>query len=172
MEELPDQNAVMGPPAGQAQVVFLRPSGLGFAIQSSVFEIQEGKPTLLGIIAAKKKLACPLPPGAHLFMVIGENADFMSADLLPDKTYYVLDEPRMGFWKARFSLEPVPQKKLGGTDLTDWLGECRWVRKVPDADNWMQANIKSIMAKYNDYYADWVKKPDADKPTLLPGDGK
>ncbi len=38
------------PKPDQALVVFMRPSGLGFAIQSSVFDITDGSPIFLGIV--------------------------------------------------------------------------------------------------------------------------
>ena len=61
-------------------IVFLRPSTLGFAVQSSVFNATEDTPDLVGIVAAKAKVAYQLDPGDYLFMVIGESADFMTAN--------------------------------------------------------------------------------------------
>ena len=69
------------PDEGKTMIVFMRPSGMGNAVQSSVFEIKEGSSELIGIIAAKKKQAHQLDPGKHLFMVIEESADFMTAEL-------------------------------------------------------------------------------------------
>src|SRR5690348_12397408 len=95
------------PEEGKALVVFMRPSMLGFAIQSSVYDTHGAGNEFIGIVSAKTKVAYQAAPGNHLFMVIGENADFMNADLQAGKTYYVLVSPRMGAWKARFSLLPI-----------------------------------------------------------------
>lgn len=158
--------------AGKSMIIFLRPSGLAYAIQSSVFEIKGDKPTLVGIIAAKKKVSYQLEPGKHLFMVIGENADFMSANLEANKTYYALISPRMGLWKARFSLQPIHTNKLKSAEFIAWLKGCERVEKTSDSDKWAISNMPSIQSKYHEYYAEWVNKVLSEKPHLLSQDGK
>ena len=107
MREVPAGEPAMAPEPGKSLVVFMRPSGFGFAIQSSVFEVRDNDPLLIGIVAAKAKVGYNVEPGKRLFMAVGESADFMTAELEPNKTYYVQVTPRMGLWKARFSLAPV-----------------------------------------------------------------
>jgi hypothetical protein len=105
-------------------------------------------------------------------MVIGENADFMTADVLPNKTYYAYVTPRMGLWKARFSLEPKHKQDIGMPELSSALDECRSVEKTPDSNNWALGNMDSIQSKRAEYYADWLKSPESERPHLLPEDGK
>ena len=95
MQMVPFERIVSAPEKGKSMVVFLRPSGFGFAIQSSVFEITGDTPSLVGIVAARKRVSYQLQPGTHLFMVVGESADFMSAELEANKIYYALVTPRM-----------------------------------------------------------------------------
>jgi len=102
------------PPPGKAVVVFLRPSSLGFAIASSVYELKAGGDAFVGIVPAKRKLVYVTDPGSTRFMVVSEAADFMAAELEGGKTYYALVTPRMGAWKARFSLRPVTAGELAG----------------------------------------------------------
>jgi len=85
MREIPDENLVIIPEQGKSVVIFMRPESFGYQIQSSVFEIKGKLPALVGIIAAETKLAYRLDPGPHLFMVVGESADFMTADLAPNE---------------------------------------------------------------------------------------
>jgi hypothetical protein len=174
MREVPAAAPPPAPEPGKALVIFMRPSGLGFAIQSSVFEVQENNPVpaLIGIVAAKTKVAYRANPGKYTFMTIGENADFMTAELLAGKTYYVRVEPRMGMWKARFGLEPIAQKELAGTKLAGELSECKWVEKSAESDAWAVANMPSIQSKRTEYYRDWIKQEEAKKPRLLPEDGR
>jgi len=172
MREVPAAAAPVVPAPGKAMVVFMRPSGLGFAIQSSVFEIRDNYPALVGIVAAKTKVAHQVNPGKYLFMVIGENADFMSADLVAGKIYYVRVEPRMGLWKARFGLVPVAQKDLASAELAGDLSECKWVEKNADSESWASGAMVSIQSKRTEYYPDWMKQPEAERPRLLPEDGK
>ena len=69
MNVVPPNMIVAAPSEGKSMVVFMRPSGIGFAVQSSVFEIKGDHPSLVGIVAAKKKVIYELEPGSHLFMV-------------------------------------------------------------------------------------------------------
>ncbi len=172
MREVPAAAPPVVPEPGKALVVFMRPSGLGFAVQSSVFEIKDGYPALAGIVAAKTKVAYRVNPGKYLFMVIGESADFLSAEILPDRTYYVRVEPRMGMWKARFGLEPMRQKDLGSAEFAGELSECKWVEKIAASDAWASGNMVSIQSKRTEYYADWIKRPEAERPHLRPEDGR
>jgi len=167
----PDE-IVSAPEEGKSMVVFMRPSTLGFAIQSSVFEIQEDKPALVGIVAAKMKVAHQLEPGEHLFMVVGESADFMSAELEANKTYYALVTPRMGAWKARFSLKPIHATELGTSQVKEWIEACDWVEKTADSDNWANENMVSIQKKQKKYWETWMSKDISERPKLLPQDGK
>ncbi len=171
--QLVEPDAVQDSPSpGKSMVVFMRPSSFGFAIQSSVFDVTNGDPDLIGLVPSKNKVAHELEPGKHLFMAIGESADFMHADLAPDKTYYALVTPRMGAWKARFSLEPIKADRLGGEQHEDWLNECKWIEKMDSAEEWAQINMISIQAKQKKYYPAWLKKPEADQPRLDPEDGR
>jgi hypothetical protein len=167
----PDQ-VVTRPDPGKSMVVFMRPSGIGFAIQSSVFEVRDETSSLMGIVAAKKKVACQMQPGEHLFMVIGESADFMSADLEAGKTYYALVTPRIGVWKARFSLKPVHADELQSEKFQEWLNGCEWVEKTPDSDQWAASNMSSIQSKRVKYYEKWMSKDASERPRLLPQDGQ
>lgn len=172
MREVPAAAAPAAPEPGKAMVVFMRPSGLGFAVQSSVFEIKDNFPSLVGIVAAKTKVAHQVAPGKYLFMVIGENADFMTAEVAAGRTYYVRVEPRMGMWKARFGLQPVAQKDLAGAELASDLNECRWVEKNAASESWASGAINSIQTKHREYYPDWLKQPEAERPHLRPDDGR
>lgn len=173
MREAPiDKATTLKPEPGKALVVFMRPSGLGYAVQSSVFEVRNNQPELIGIVAAKAKVAHQGAPGKHLFMVIGESADYMEADLLPDRTYYVQVSPRMGMWKARFSLEPVPLENLDTATFKTDFAECAWVEKSPQSEAWARENMGSVLGKHAEYFKDWNATPADKRPALKPQDGR
>ncbi|MDQ5916488.1 MAG: hypothetical protein QG584_2382 [Pseudomonadota bacterium] len=134
MKEIADEGTTLKPRPEEAVVVFMRPSGLGFAIQSSVFEIKNDAPSLVGIVAAKTKVAHRVPAGKHLYMVVGESADFMTAELAPNKTYYAYVSPRMGMWKARFALEPKQATELDAAEFKSDYNECRLVEITPESN--------------------------------------
>jgi hypothetical protein len=67
------------PAPGGSVIIFMRPSFVGGAIQSSVFELRPDGDKFVGIVSSKTKIAYATEPGPHLYMVTGENADFMRA---------------------------------------------------------------------------------------------
>lgn len=172
MQMIPPERVVSAADEGKAMVVFMRPSNFGGAIQSSVFDITNGSTELIGIVSANTKVSYQLEPGSYLFMVVSESADFMSAELAPNKTYYVLVTPRMGWWKARFSLKPIHGAELDSAEFNGWMEECKWVENTPASDAWARENMSSILSKQQEYHADWMEKAASDRPKLLPEDGK
>jgi hypothetical protein len=154
------------PSNNEAMVVFMRPSGLGYAVSSSVFDINDTNEDFVGIVSAKKKVVYKTNPGEHMFMVIGETADFMRANLQSGKTYYALVTPRMGNWKARFSLKPVSKGELSSGEYRDWLNSCELTENTPEAFQWAKDNSPSIRSKRAGSWIIWNAKPESDKPTL------
>lgn len=164
-----------------ATVIFLRPSSFGGAIQSSVYDVTGGtlgSTQFGGIVSSKTQLAMHLQPGPHRLMVIAENADFLETTLTGGKTYYVLVMPRMGVWKARFSLIPIhnddaAKYNLKTTDFASWMKQCIPVETTPAADAWYSENKSGIDAKRVDYMQKWNRMDAADKAqlTLHPQDG-
>ena len=170
MRDIPDPDIAYAPAANEAIVVFMRPSTFGFAIQSGVFDVTTDENEVIGIVSAKKKLAHRTTPGKHLFMVTGETADFMQAELRAGKTYYALVTPRMGAWKARFSLAAVHGDMEPGK-LNEWRNSCTWVETTEATRQWAKQNAGSIQKKREGSIEKWMAKPSADKPTLSPEDG-
>jgi hypothetical protein len=145
-------------------VVFMRPSGLGFAVSSSVFDLGGNDEKFVAIVSAKKKVAYRTNPGKHVFMVIGESADFMNADLQAGKTYYARVTPRMGAWKARFSLKPVSKGELISSEFKEWFNTCELTENTPEAFEWARNNASSIRSKRTEYWDKWDQR--TDKPSL------
>jgi hypothetical protein len=172
MRAVPASEAAPTPAAGKALVVFLRPSKVGSMFQSSVFHMKGESPELVGIVASMAKVAYQAEPGEHLFMVVGQSADFMSADLQAGKTYYALVTPRMGVIEARYSLKPVRATELGPTEFEKWLAECRWVALTPESSQWAGENQVDIVSKHDKYYPEWMTKSEADRPALAAADGR
>ena len=120
------------PSESEAVIIFMRPSAFGGAIQSSVFDVTNGDNILVGIVSSKAKVAHKTAPGEHTFMVVGESADFMGAEVEAGKKYYALVTPRFGAWKARFSLKPIHKDELESDKL--WNGSAAAVlSKTPIA---------------------------------------
>lgn len=168
MRDVADSSISYMPGADEAVVVFMRPSGLHLTIRAAVFDATSAENKLVGIVSAKKKVAYRTKPGKYLFMVIGENADFMQADLEAGKTYYARVDPRMGY--ARFSLGAV-HRDIDPSKLSSWQNRCAWVETTGITYNWANQNAPSFQSKREDYINKWNNKPDHNKPTLSPEDG-
>jgi hypothetical protein len=148
------------PEPGKALVVFMRPSSFGGAIQSSVYDTGDKQDRFIGIVSAKTKIAYQADPGDHLFMVVAENSDFMVAHLDAGKTYYALVSPRMGVWKARFSLLPIHNRadakySMQSSDFREWMAKTDWVMVTPAAEQWYREHEADIRAKKFDYMRRW-----------------
>jgi hypothetical protein len=96
---------ITGPSSDKALVYFMRPSGLGFAIN---FQIWDGD-HFIGLSQAKSYFGYQSNPGKHLFVGIAENKRGIEADLEAGKSYYIITQVRMGGWRARMAFIPVTQ---------------------------------------------------------------
>lgn len=166
------------PAEGKALVVFFRASGYGGAIASSVYDAPDAGTTFLGIVRYKDKVAVQMEPGQHRFMVIAENADFVDADLVAGKTYYVLISPRMGVWKARFSLFPIhdasdDEYNVQSPQFKGWMDKTHFVEIGSEATAWYESNRASIESKKADYLQKWNRMLPKDRAELVlhPQDG-
>ncbi|MGN6655754.1 MAG: hypothetical protein ACTHJ9_10490 [Rhodanobacter sp.] len=133
----------------------------------------------IGIVSSKDKIGYQAEPGDHLFMVIAENADFMIAHLDAGKTYYALIKPRVGVWKARFSLIPIhndagAQYSTRSEDFSKWMSATSWVSVTPQAEQWYTEHAADIRAKKLDYMKKWDKASVQQKEelTLKADDGQ
>lgn len=156
--------AVMGPPPGRAMIVFLRPALLDNAGPSPVLDITAEPPVLVGIITAGRKLAYVSDPGAHRFMVMGEVADFMDAELRADRIYYARVGPRFGAAQERFSLHPVPANDVA---LPSELGDCRSADEAARPPGWLKDHLASIENRKSADLPSWLA---TSHPMLEPSD--
>lgn len=171
MKEMPAGSAVQAPKPGKAIVVFMRSTALGAAIGASVFEIRNDNPELVGLVANNTKVVYEVDPGRRLFMVVSESADYMSADLAPNRTYYAFVDPRMGAFRARFSLAAVNRDGKRSQAAKNCLKDCRLVENTPESLGWASANMSDIRSKHAANYPRWNQKPANEKPHLAREDG-
>ncbi len=173
------QSQSLEPPGpAESQVIFMRSSFVGSAINASLYDVTGEKPEFIGIIANGTKIAYDTQPGKRVFMVVSEAADFMEADLAPGKTYYSIVTPRMGAWKARFSLWPIKadanaEYSTQSDDFDKWRKGTKLVQNSPKSNAWYEKNKNDIVAKQQKYWPVWQEKTDEEvaKRSLSPEDG-
>jgi hypothetical protein len=158
------------PEPGKAMVVFLRPSRMGFAVESTVYDAPDAETKFLGIVSYKTRVAYQVDPGPHRFMVIGENADFVDATLDAGKTYYILVRVRMGMWKARFSLLPVhladAKYTTQSAEFKEWMENTGFVETTPAALDWYAQHKADVQAKKAEYLQKWNVMLPQDRASL------
>lgn len=103
--------------------------------------------------------------------VIAENADFMDAEVEAGKTYYVLVAPRMGMFKARFSLLPIhndaaAKYSIRSERFTEWQRDTYWVENGATARAWYESSKVSIDRKRLAYQRKWNGRTAEDKAEL------
>ncbi|WP_250460469.1 DUF2846 domain-containing protein [Microbulbifer litoralis] len=169
---------VTAPGPDKAQIVFMRSSFYGSAINASLFEVKDEQNEFIGIMANGTKIVKEVEPGEHLFMVVSEAADFMKAELEGGKTYYAMVTPRMGAWKARFSFQPIKKEadndfSTSSDEFGDWVTNTKLVENSETSLLWARNHAASIDSKRDSYIAKWLSK-DADeiaRQTLEATDG-
>ncbi len=163
----------------EVTVVFMRSSMVGKFIKASVYEVTDGGNVFIGILKNKKRLEYKTTAGKHRFMVVSEAADFMEADVEAGKTYYSIVTPRMGAWKARFSLWPIRNGADGeyqwdSKDIQKRFKKTKLISKSEKDEAWFQKNKTSVQSKKHKYLAKWKTNAEADikARTLNPEDGQ
>jgi hypothetical protein len=154
----------------QAAIIFFRDTSFGGAIQAPIAEgTVDNNVLFVGIVSANTKFLHKTTPGQHLYVVGGEGANLLFADLEPQKFYYVRIDLKMGLWKARFKFEPVRQ---GGTgELADDLADFKWVAPNTESQAWFADNKASMQDKLNEALEDDKKDGPAERIKLNKPDG-
>jgi hypothetical protein len=172
------QQELQKPLTDESQVIFMRSSFVGSAISASLYEVTDGNIEFIGVIVNGTKVSYRTVPGKHVFMVVSEAADFMEADLAPGKNYFSITTPRMGAWKARFSLWPIKndpdaEYHTGMSEFDDWVSDTKLVNNTDESRSWYEKNKESVKKKYDDYWPVWQEKTAEDlaERTLVPEDG-
>ena len=173
-----EKQMVTKPGAEEAQVVFMRSAFLAQAITGSLYEVKGEELEFIGLIANNTKIVYKTTPGKHRFMVIGESADFLEADLVAGKTYHALVTPRMGVWSARFSLWPMSNRadaehKVNSEEFDKVFSNSKLVELNPESEAWFAKAKGDVQKKKDKYILEWEKKSASAlaKRTLQPDDG-
>ncbi|MGE3538585.1 MAG: hypothetical protein AB7N91_14305 [Candidatus Tectimicrobiota bacterium] len=145
---------LQAPPEDQALVVFLRPAFSGHAVSAAVYE----EDRFIAIVMARTHIVHLTQPDSHRYMVVSEAADFLDADLAGGKMYFIHVVPRMGAWRARFSLAALTPHSEQWPKLKEWLTESYQVMPNEEGRAWNRNNYDSVREKKEAYLAGWLQK--------------
>ena len=167
MTTVPAEEQVQEAEPGKALVYFIRATTLGGGIPAYLYDGEK----YVGTVLPDSHIGFQAAPGEHMFMLTGDTADFMRADLLPDKIYYVVVEPYMGYITYRFALRPM-NGQVSQEKIDKWLESTRQLDVDEDGERWAASNTARASKFKNKYLAKWEEKPEDAKQFLRPESGK
>jgi len=159
-------------PAGKALIVFVRPSGVGYAVTFTVFD---DKGNFVGQVPAKGHVMHVADPGHHNFIVWAENTTLCDVTVSAGKIYIIEVATRTGMWAARSHLLPV---KRGGDK---WDKAMEWVKKTNEWDTnpelakeWKTDKKEGLEKQFKRAKEVWAKYNDKEREerTMRPDDGR
>jgi hypothetical protein len=167
MRAVPAGQVDLRPPADQAAIVFLRQ--VRVATSTSLFELRGQPDRFIGLLVSDTRLLYLAAPGRTRFMVIGQSASFMDAELQAGKTYYVA-VVQGDLAQEQFVFRPLRPGTMEMPDIRECLASCVWVENTDKSQAWARKESSSIQRKKARYLPRWESR--TTRPTLLATDGQ
>lgn len=104
--EAPPRHAAVEATPGKAQIVVYRHESLGFAVPMTVR--LDGR--IGGRTVGQTYVRWEVEPGRHEISSHAEDASSLTVDAEAGRTYFIWQEVKVGFWKARSTLHRVDEE--------------------------------------------------------------
>lgn len=128
-----------------ALVVFVRHTRVGNRISFPVV-MEDGQ--FVANLRGSMHAAVPVAPGGHRFFVLAENAELVDIDAAPGRVYVVETRVRMGWVKARVTVEGVLRNTERFSEAVEWVRDTRPFVADPTAGTaWAASHRGSILSK-------------------------
>lgn len=165
-------HSIPAPPAGQANVVFLREEDTAYKMRFAVLN-SDGQ--YLGDCVAGYYFITSVKPGTHLFIGWAENTDACQVTVEAGKTYFVKVAPQMGWWSAGVHFVAINTQSELRNELPDLLAESAELTVDVQAGRQGLETAKgaSVAERTRRGKERWEKMQPAEKAlkSLSPGDG-
>ena len=168
---------VSRPSPGKSLIFFVRTAKFGALVPSPLFDGDK----YIGTIAmeydpktaVKKKnyLAYQTDPGKHVFMTYSEIGDFLPAELLPDKIYFVQVRPVMGAMGARFYLTPQ-NGQLNQVEIDEVVALGGQIKVTEEWKRWALDNAEAVQKFRAEWWPKWQARPASDRHELKKESGR
>jgi hypothetical protein len=171
MAEAPQPVQPLAPSQNAATVVFMRPSGLGFAINFTIVD-QSGR--FVGEAVAESHFAVTVPPGEYLFIADAENTDVVHANLAPGLIYYINVAAQMGALSAGVNMDPVKPTEPEWREIPKSLAESkRLIAMLSSGQTELNSDPSKLRKMVDDGKRKWAEFSPAEKAmhALELGDG-
>ena len=148
------------PTLGDKSVVyFVRVSSAGSLINFTYLDSNK----VIGKFNGRKYFRYECNPGYHLFWAKSENRDFIEADLIAGKTYFIEAVPVMGAFKAGVQLYPIDpntsnRMKRVNKLLVKRSPEEYSLNKLEELTNYWNELIKASLIRFNKRKAEGKEK--------------
>jgi len=165
------QGAAFATPPDHACVVFVRPSGLGAAVNTTILD-EEGR--FLGDAQGHSHFVVCVPQGKHLFISWAENTDVLEADLLEGRTYYVLVDISFGLLSPRVHLLAMTPRNPNWSRRETWVGGSRpFIPDVAAGEAYLRQRSADVADRLQRARQNLVEMSAEDRElhTLTPADG-
>ena len=157
------------PGPDESVVVLVRPYSMPPTAATVYERKDDGSLTLITASYPTTYVVHKVVPGKHVFAVVSEAADFIEVDAAGGKIYPIVVTPRMGAWKARFSLLSGCPGSDSWEKMKKWLEGSYSVTPNEAAPLWFEKNRASVMKKVDAYWPKWIGK--SDRPVVKAEDG-
>jgi len=157
MARVSDAEVAAASQPDKATIVFYRVGSKADTNHALLFDDSGDPPHSLGIINGGMKVAYVVDPGKHRFMVTGANANFMDAEVMPGKTYYVEIALAFGLWREGFALQP---QRGSDPDVATKLSALMWVENSPRSQDWIDKQMDRVLRLRGAALPKWEAKQD------------
>lgn len=161
MARVSDAKIAAAPQPDKATIVFYRIGSRADTNHALLFDASVDPPHLIGIVNGGMKIAYVGDPGKHRFMVNGANANFMDAEVMPGKTYYVEITLDFGLWREGFALKP---QRGNDPDVAATVSALTWFENTPKSQGWVGQHMARVLRQRDAALPKWEAKED--KPIL------
>jgi len=97
------------PEPGKSAIFVARTTSFGGAVSFETFLDQQ----MIGVTKGKSYFVkTNITPGTHYVIAKTESFETAKIEFKPDRVYFIQQTPRMGFWMARVTLEPVSAEHM------------------------------------------------------------
>mgnify|MGYP000237276048 CR=1 FL=1 len=152
------------PAPGLATLVVMRPSSAAYKIR---FTLVNDQGSFFGQPLPESHYLIQLQPGRHRVVGWSEDVEMVELNVEADRTYYLLAEAHLGWWKAGIDLTPVRTSDADFAKVATWLAESTpHLVDFAGGQHEIDRNAANVRARIASAVADWNSMSVADRAAL------
>ena len=147
-------------------IVFVRPSGVAYALQYTVIDEMGG---FIGQVPSKGHVKHVTDSGRHRYILWSNGTGVMDVDMAADKTYYVYVPANGG------DLLPIKRGTSDWDSAVDWTdGSTEWDSEPERAKKWTEERTEGIALQLERAKSVWSAHTDEERQryTMAATDGR